>query len=145
MPIVDTNILIYAANDASPFHARCRKWLEEQRARPDAWYLTWPIIYEFLRVSTHPRTLGKPWTAALAWRFVAALFASPGLSVLLPTERHAEIAGQVLKELPHVTGNVFHDVHTVALMREHGIRQICTRDTDFHQFKSVSVIDPLRS
>jgi predicted nucleic acid-binding protein len=30
-------------------------------------------------------------------------------------------------------------------MREHGIRQICTRDTDFHQFAFLEVIDPVRS
>jgi uncharacterized protein len=141
--VVDTNILVYAVNNASPFHERCRKWLEDQRARPDAWYLTWPIIYEFLRVSTHRRALGKPLDASSAWSFVTALLTSPGLAVLLPTGRHADVAGQVLAEFPHPAGNIFHDVHTVVLMREHGIRQICTRDTDFHQFKFLNVIDPL--
>jgi predicted nucleic acid-binding protein len=32
----------------------------------------------------------------------------------------------------------------VALMREHGIRRICTRDNDVHRFKFADVIDPLR-
>ena len=32
---------------------------------------------------------------------------------------------------------------TEDLMREHGIRQICTRDTDFHRFPFLQVIDPL--
>jgi toxin-antitoxin system PIN domain toxin len=142
--VVDTNILVYAANNASPFHKRCSKWLEDQLARPDAWYVTWPIIYEFLRVSTHRRTLEKPFSASSAWSFVRALLASPGLAVLLPTERHSGVAEQVLAEFPHLVGNIFHDAHTAILMREHGIRQICTRDTDFHQFKFLNVIDPLQ-
>ena len=29
------------------------------------------------------------------------------------------------------------------LMREHGIRRICTRDTDFHRFPFVEPVDPL--
>ena len=42
-------------------------------------------------------------------------------------------------------GNLLHDAHTAILMREHGIRRICTRDTDFNQFTFLEVIDPLRS
>ena len=29
-------------------------------------------------------------------------------------------------------------------MREHGIRSIMTRDTDFHRFKFLEVFDPLQ-
>jgi len=77
-------------------------------------------------------------------RFVAALLASPGLGVLVPTQRHAEVAAQVILEIPHLTANLFHDAHTTILMREHGIRQICTRDTDFHRFPFLEVVDPLQ-
>jgi len=31
------------------------------------------------------------------------------------------------------------------LMREHGVRQICTRDADFHRFRFLDVMDPLRA
>jgi predicted nucleic acid-binding protein len=69
---------------------------------------------------------------------------SPGLDVLGPSQRHAEIAGQVFAELPHIAGNLLLDAHTAILMREHGIRRICTRDTDFHRFRFLEVIDPLQ-
>jgi predicted nucleic acid-binding protein len=42
----------------------------------------------------------------------------------------------------HLAGNLLHDAH---IMREHGIRRICARDTDFHQFAFLEVIDPLRA
>jgi predicted nucleic acid-binding protein len=42
-----------------------------------------------------------------------------------------------------VAGNLVHDAHTAALMREHGIRRIYTRDTDFHRFPFVEPIDPM--
>ena len=144
MLVVDTNVLVYAADEDSPFHAACRAWLERQRQRPEAWYTTWAVVYEFLRVTTHARVMRTPWTARAAWDFVAALLASPGLGVLVPTQRHAEVAGQVIAELPHLAGNLLHDAHTAILMREHGIRRVCTRDTDFHQFPFVEVIDPIQ-
>jgi len=143
--VVDTNVLIYAADADSQFHAACRGWIERQRARPDAWYTTWAIIYEFLRVTTHPRVMRRPWSVAEAWGFVSALLAAPGLSVLIASQRHPDVAAEVLGELPHVAGNMLHDAHTAILMREHGIRRICTRDADFHQFHFLEVIDPLRS
>jgi len=79
-----------------------------------------------------------------AWGSVTALLASPSLSVLLPTQRHADVANEVFAELPHLAGNITHEAHTAVLMREHGIRQICTRDTDFHRFPFLEVVDPLR-
>ena len=145
MLVVDTNVLVYAANSTVQFHSPCREWLDRQRRRPDAWYLTWGIVYEFLRVSTHPRILPRPWTASAAWSFITALLASPGLDVLIPTQRHADVASAVISELSYLAGNIVHDAHTAILMREHGIRQICTRDTDFSRFAFLEVIDPLRT
>jgi uncharacterized protein len=140
--VVDTNVLVYAADEASQFHDACRDWLETRRPRPDAWYTTWPVLYEFLRVTTHPRVMAKPWKVADAWRFVDALLASPGLDVLVPGEHHASVAADVIRELPHIGGNLMYDAHTAILMREHGVRQVCTRDVDFHRFPFVEVVDP---
>ena len=145
MLAVDTNVLVYAADADSQFHRPCRDWLERQRMRPDAWYTTWAILYEFLRVTTHPRVMRRPWTTPTAWEFVTMLLASPGLGVLVATDRHADVAGEVISELPHLAGNLLHDAHTAILMREHGIRSICTRDTDFNRFPFLEVIDPLQA
>jgi hypothetical protein len=39
------------ANDRIPTSPESQgDWLEPQRGRADAWYLTWPILYEFLRL-----------------------------------------------------------------------------------------------
>ena len=84
------------------------------------------------------------WSPPAAWNFVAALLASQSLAVLVPTERHADVAEELISELPHLAGNLLHDAHTAILMREHGIGRICTRDTDFNQFPFLEVIDPLR-
>jgi hypothetical protein len=145
MFVVDTNVLVYAADQDSPYHEPCRQSLESWRRQPGAWYLTWNIVYEFLRVTTHPRVMRNPWNGKDAWRFVAALLESRGLDVLAPTGRHPEVAAQVFAEVGHIEGNLVHDAHTAILMREHGIRRIITRDTDFHRFPFLEPVDPLAS
>lgn len=143
MFVVDTNILIYAADRDAEFHKPCRALLEQWRRQTSPWYLTWSICYEFLRVSTHPKVFRKPWSATVAWQFIDAVLAAPSASVLLATERHAEVLRESIAELPQLRGNILHDAHTAVLMREHGIERIVTRDTDFHRFPFVRVIDPL--
>ncbi|MBX3027159.1 PIN domain-containing protein [bacterium] len=145
MLLADTNVLVYAANRGMPEHARCRALLDGWRAAPTPWCLTWGILYEFLRVVTHRRVFARPWTAAEGWRFVEALLASPSLHILSETSRHAALVLQTMADVPLLSGNLLHDAHTAVLMREHGIRTIYTRDTDFHRFPFLEVIDPLRA
>jgi toxin-antitoxin system PIN domain toxin len=140
---VDTNILVYAVHPESLFHDPCRKLVTEWAKQTSAWFLTWGIIYEFLRVTTHPRVLSPPWQVPAAWGFIEALLASPGLRILTPTGRHRAVAGEVFRELPHLSGNLIHDATTAILMREHGVRRIYTRDTHFHRFPFLEPLDPL--
>jgi toxin-antitoxin system PIN domain toxin len=141
--VVDTNVLVYAADERAPEHQRCRTLLQTWRAQSGAWYLTWGICYEFLRVVTHPRVFRRPWSAREAHGFLAAVLESAAVSVLSPTPRHAAVLRSVIEDVPLLAGNLLHDTTTAVLMREHGIRRICTRDTDFHRFPFVEPIDPL--
>lgn len=143
MFVVDTNVLVYAADESAPEHARCRTLLESWRRRNGAWYLTWGICYEFLRVVTHPRVMRRPWNIGDAVQFLAAVQESPGLALLVATDRHPRVLAEVISEVPGLSGNIVHDTQTAVLMREHGIRRICTRDTDFHRFGFIEPIDPL--
>lgn len=143
MLVVDTNVLVYAADQRAPEHARCRALLDELRQGDVAWYLTWGICYEFLRVVTHPRVFRQPWTAERAMEFLRALLDAPALSVLVATDRHARVLSDVTALVPLLAGNLFHDAETAVLMREHGVARLCTRDTDFHRFPFLEPIDPL--
>jgi toxin-antitoxin system PIN domain toxin len=145
MFVVDTNVLLHAADTHSPFHGRCDVLLETWRNQPSAWFTTWGVCYEFLRVATHPAVFRSPWSAADAWSFLEALFDSPGLDLLVPTERHRAVANEVLGEIPYLAGNIMHDAHTAILMREHGVKRIYTRDTDFHRFAFLEPVDPMQA
>ena len=143
MFVIDTNILIYGADRDSPDHSRCRALIESWRRQDTPWYVTWGIIYEFLRVVTHPRVLNQPLPSSQAWLFLDALFASPHLRILTETDRHRHVAEEVFAEVPGISGNLVFDAHTAILMRENGIRTIYTRDTDFNRFPFLDTVDPV--
>ena len=143
MFVVDTNILVYAANRDAPERSVCRTLLETWRRQKLPWFSTWGILYEFLRVTTHPRLFARPISATVAWQFVEALLAAPGLRILAPTDRHPEIVRRILDEVPELSGNVMNDLRTAAVMREHGIRTIYTHDRDFRRFPFLEVLDPV--
>ena len=143
MFVVDTNILVYAADEDSPFHHRCRDLVEMWRKQASPWFMTWGILYEFLRVITHPRVFRKPWSIIEAWDYVEAVISSPSLGILTAGKRHSDVAAEVIKSMLSLSGNLLYDAQTAILMREHGIKSIYTRDTDFHRFSFLDPIDPV--
>jgi len=141
--VVDTNLLLYAVNPDSADHARARVLLEEWRKGDRSWFLTWGIVYEFLRVSTHPKVFANPLDLQRAREWIGILLASRSAGLLMPTERHLAVLDDVTVRHPRLRGNIVHDLHTAALMREHGVAEIRTADTDFHQFSFLTVVNPL--
>ena len=143
MLVFDTNVLVYAVDEDSPFHTSCRERVSQARKDASPAFVTWSVCYEFIRVTTHPRAPVFPWTLQEAWGYLEALLASPGFEVLVATRRHAAVLAQTVAEHPDVGGNLAHDLHTAVLMREHGVSRICTRDSDFRRFPFLTVVDPL--
>jgi len=143
MFVVDTNILIYAVDSHCQEHQQCRVLLERWKKDLLPWHITWGILYEFLRVSTHPRVFKTPLSIDQAWRFIETILTSPSLQILTEGQNHAEVAAKTFQEIRGIRGNLIYDAHTAILMREHGINRICTRDTDFNRFPFLEVFDPM--
>lgn len=142
--VIDTNVLLYGANSDAEEHAAAHAFLVGIGRTRDPWYLTEGIVYEFLRVSTHPKVFPTP----LAWRdalaFLRPVLEADNVHVLHAEEGHWPLLADILGELTHPSGNLFFDVRTVVLMGEHGVRRIYTTDTDFLQFSGIEVVNPVR-
>ena len=141
--LIDTNLLLYAANEDAPGHERAVTFVTSHVTGITPWCLTWPVIYEFLRVSTHPKVFPKPLNAGEALSFLAPIFASPTLTILSPTQRHLQVLHQTVQEIAPPSGNLFHDIAIAVTLREHGVPEIATADTDFLQFRFLKVANPL--
>ena len=97
MIALDTNLLVYAHREDSPWHdgaIRCVAALAEGRA---AWAIPWLCVHEFLAVVTHPRIYLPPTPLELALDQVAAWIEVPTLVLLGETDgllgRASEIGG----------------------------------------------------
>lgn len=141
--LIDTNILIYAANRDSPHYAAARSFLGEALEGAQDVYLSWAVLYEFLRVTTHPKVFPKPLTWQEARDFLSSLLKSPGVKILYEGEGHFEVLQDVLKTLRNPHGNLMHDAHIAAILKESGLQKIYTRDTDFRLFSFLEVVDPI--
>jgi len=141
--VVDTNLLLYAADEDTPAHARMRGLLKQWGSSSEAWLTTWSIIYEFLRVATHRSVFSRPLTFGEAWGFIESLRASPSFGILIESDRHAEVVRNLAREYPRLSGSRLHDLHIAALMREHGVVEIRTADLGFHEFRFLRVVNPL--
>ncbi len=142
--IVDTNILLYAANRDAPEHIAAREFLLRAGAGPEPWYLTEGILYEFLRVATHPKVFSQPLTWQEAMEFIRRVVGHPCFRVLTAGEQHWSLLSELLSRLTHPSGNLFFDIRTAVLMREHGVREIYTSDVDFLQFPGLRVVNPIQ-
>ena len=142
--VIDTNLLLYAANRDADEHAEAYDFLTRAASSADQWYLTEGIAYEFFRVSTHPRVFPQPLTWREAGEFLRPLLYNPRFRILTAGEHHWQLLEELLASLSHPAGNLFFDIRTAVLMREHGVREIYTTDVDFLQFPSLKVINPLQ-
>ncbi|MCK6556908.1 PIN domain-containing protein [Candidatus Binatia bacterium] len=143
--VIDTNLFLYAANSDADEHRRARDFLARVGGSRDPWYVTDGILYEFLRVSTHPKVFPKPLTWREGIAFLQPLIDADNIHVINSGDPHWKLLSEVLAEITHPSGNLFFDVRTAVLMREHGVRRIYTTDTDFLQFSRIEVVNPLRS
>ena len=57
---IDANLLLYASNSACREHAAARAFVMERATAPDLFCLTWPTIFAYLRISTHPSIFERP-------------------------------------------------------------------------------------
>ena len=141
--LIDCNVLLYAANTDSPEHARAYEFLSNSLAGGDAWYLTEGIVYEFLRLCTHPGLFERPLNWDQALRFARTLYNRDNLGVLTAGADHWATLAAVLPQLRYAAGSQFADIRSYVLMREHGIRTIYTANAAFHQLDDIQVVNPL--
>ena len=139
MVVVDTNVLLHAVNRDAPDHAAARETLEGLVNGLEPWALSWSIFYEYLRVATHPKVFPAPLTLEQAYRFIVDLMGGARCSVLTETEMHQQLVATCMRETHRLSGNLVHDFHTAVLLREHGVKEIITLDTDFKAFSWVKI------
>jgi uncharacterized protein len=141
--LLDANLLIYAIDTDSPHHRRVRSWLEEVLSGAMGVILPWISILAFLRITTHPRIMGRPLGLQGALAYVDEWLRHPNVTAVGPSERHWPILRHLLWG-SGTAGNLTSDAHLAALAVEHGCT-VCSADNDFRRFASVPFFNPLNT
>jgi toxin-antitoxin system PIN domain toxin len=137
---VDANVLIYASNTADPLHERAVKLVRRLADGPELVYLFWPTLMAYLRIVTHPAILPQPLAPAVAMRNVQALLDRSHVRAPGEADAFWPIFRAAAGDRPR--GNDVPDAHLAALMRQHGVRLIYTRDRGFRRFDGIDPRDP---
>jgi hypothetical protein len=139
----DVNVLLYASDAASPVHQAARRFLDEAAAGGDLMCIGWPTVMSYLRIATHPGIFSAPLSPAEALANVEALAGLAHVRLLAEEEGFLEVYREVTGGFP-VRGNLVPDAHLAALLRQHGVRTLYTRDADFRKFAFLDLRDPFR-
>lgn len=140
--LVDANILLYAVDSKSPFHAQAATWLSDQLNGPRRVGLPWQALVAFLRISTHPRASEDPLDPAAAVRFIKEWLEPDVAWIPQPGSGHAAVLAGLIGTY-QLRGNLISDAHLAALALEHGLT-MCSADTDFARFAELPWINPLQ-
>jgi toxin-antitoxin system PIN domain toxin len=142
MIAVDTNILVYAHREDSPWHVTAYRRVTEIAQGRSLWAIPWPCLFEFLAIITHPRIYQPPTPLELALDQIEAWIESPSLVVLSETEGHWSLVRSLISD-GKIVGPRIHDARVAALCQSHGITELWTADRDFSRFPSLVKRNPL--
>jgi toxin-antitoxin system PIN domain toxin len=137
---LDANVLVYASDRNAAVHERAETLVRRLAAGPEIVYLFWPVLLGYLRIVTHPGILGNPLSPGIAMRNVEALLDLPHVRAPGELDGFWPVFRSMAGDRPR--GNDIPDAHLAALMRQHGVRVIYTRDRDFRRFDGIESRDP---
>jgi len=139
---LDTNLLVYAHREDSPWHEAAKTRVVELAEGNPSWAIPWPCLHEFLAIITHPRIFKTPTPVAVALDAVDALLAAPRLVLLSETEGYWTTLRRLV-DAGRVAGPVVHDARIAALCLSHGVSVLWSADRDFSRFPDLAVRNPL--
>ena len=139
--LVDANLLLFAVDQTSRFHEAAVDWLTTQLRGSRRVGLPWESLSAFLRISTNPRAAASPLSPDQAWSFVVDWLAADVAWVPLPTERHGDVLGGLIRTY-QLGGHNIADARLAAIAIEHGL-VVCSADTDFAQFREIQWHNPI--
>ncbi len=139
---LDVNLLLYASDTESQWHAAAKSFLLERAADPDLFCISWLTLMGYQRMATHPVIFASPLSPAEAWDNVRSILGLQRVQVIGEESSFAddyELSASAFL----IRGNLVPDAHLAVILQEHGVKKMYTTDTDFRKFGFLEVINPL--
>jgi toxin-antitoxin system PIN domain toxin len=139
--VVDANILLYAYDAASSYHAKARAWVEETFSGSTPIGLSWQTIGAFVRIMTNSRLPGERFSLPEAVQIVDRWLEQPNIRILVPDEEHWALLRRVIVD-GQASGPLVSDAQLASLTMEYG-GELYTTDRDFARFPGLRWTNPL--
>jgi len=140
--LLDTNILVYAADETSPFHQAAVS-LREKGLKGETLLCVCPqVLNEFFAIITDPRRVNNPRTPKEAILEMGKYFHSKSILKIYPGPNIVKIILDLLKRY-EVTRQEIFDLQLVATMLSNNVTRLYTyNQADFLKFKEIEVLSP---
>jgi toxin-antitoxin system PIN domain toxin len=140
--LLDTNILVFAHNNDSPYHAKAKRIIADALDEKIAAYVTSQNLLEFYSVITSPRRVEHPLSSLAAADIVNSYWESRKIMKVLSSGRAMATAVGLVKK-HNITKNGVFDCYLAATMKENGIGKIYTQNVkDFKRYSFLEVVNP---
>lgn len=143
---LDTNILVYAHNLASPFHQKAKLFVEkiigeEDEAGNPVISIPLQVCAEFINVCTR-QTIGNPLSIPDAVKEIRRYAEFLNIPILYPNPSHLNTFLTLLEST--TTRKKTFDVYLAATLKDHKIEGLYTANVDdFKEFTFLQVKNPL--
>ncbi len=140
--LLDTNILVYAADEMSPFHQAARALIEKGLRGEILLCICPQVLNEFFATVTNPQRVSNPRTQNEARLEMEKYFFSKNILKIYPASDFIEITLDLLKRCEVIRQEIF-DLQLVATMLSNNVTRLYTYNSDdFTKFREIEVLSP---
>ena len=144
MIVPDANLLLYATDSSSPFHGPAREWWTGCLNGAVPVGLCHPVVFAFIRLSTHPRAFERPLSLTRVTRIVRSWTDRQVTRTLYPGPQHVHNVLNLLAVTGSSGGNLVTDAQIAEIAIAHRA-EVHTADHDFRRFPGLTYRFPLDS
>lgn len=140
--LLDTNVLVYAADETSPFHQKALTLREKGLRRELPICICPQVLNEFFAIVTDPKRVSNPRTQEEARLEMEKYFHAKNIINIYSGPGVFEKILDLLKRYAIVKQEIF-DLQLVATMLSNNITRLYTFNLDdFSKFKEIEVLSP---
>ena len=143
LAMLDTNILVYAADEMSEFHARSKEVRDRGMQGEIPVAVSPQILFEFFAVVTNPRRVTEPRSPQEAREEMEKYLAATAIRKIHPGDDIIRRVLTLLEQHPQIARPDIFDCVLVATMQANGVRRIYTYTRQhFTPFTDIEVLTP---
>jgi uncharacterized protein len=145
MKCLDTTVLIYAADTASPSHRRAVELCEQTISGKWDSCICHQSLAEFAAVMTSERFVQRPLAPGAAWKMVDRLLRGSQPVILYSDDAIVKRALKLMDKYAALRLR-FGPAHTAATMLAHGVKTLVTADSNsFAPLREIEIVNPFET